>query len=95
MAKGGQRKSDGARHAAEDLHEASPGEGCLRLRACTFNQQLVYLFNPPGPALPFLRLSPPIHISSKDGRETREAGMRSPLRGGWISGEAPTLPGLG
>lgn len=49
---GGSRTVRNTRHAAEDLHEASPGEGCFRLRVCTFSQQLVYLFNPPGRPLP-------------------------------------------
>lgn len=83
----------GARHAAKDLHEASaereelyPSAGaCLANSLCT-------CLTPVAP--PVLVHSPQVHTAVRMERK-RAGAMRSPLRGGGISGGTPTLPGFG
>lgn len=58
-------KSDGARHTAEDLHEAWAERMVVSICGCVFSQQLVYLFNPSSPSLPHSLSSRP-ESSSRD-----------------------------
>lgn len=91
---GGWRKLDVARHTSEDLHVASAErEGLYPYAGACLANSLCTCLTPPAP--PFLIPSLPVHIAARiDGRK-RASGMSSPLRGGWISGGTPTLPGLG
>lgn len=74
---GGRRKSDGVRHTAEDLHEASAErEGLYPSAGACLANSLCTCLTPTAP--PFLIPSVPIHTAARaDGRK-RAAGMRSP-----------------
>lgn len=90
---GGRRKSDGVRHTAEDLDEASAErEGLYPSAGAYLPNSLCTCLTPPAP--PFLIPSLPVHTAARTDGRKRAVGMRSPLRGGWISGGTPTLPGL-
>lgn len=90
---GGRRKSDGVRHTAEDLHEATAErEGLYPSAGACLANSLCTCLTPPAP--PFLIPSLPVHTAARTDGRKRAVGMRSPLRGGWISGGTPTLPGL-